>query len=703
MAIAHSTVTDNSLLPFNTAGGVNLFEGQNYVYRDTQSQWVELADIFANGIQLGDETYTGFNVKPGYGLQFGNGQGYDTTRIAALYSNIRDYYYRSASDLTGVYVDKNTDRDSVVITWYEMQTSGFTDASVTMQVELMDRGDGDAEVIFRFNDVTGLNYYPHHQYGPSFFVIDGEGSARTPLGYVPGLEMSQYDTIVGNTGVAGVWQFTLEDGQLNTSEFATTAVIEDGTSGDDSYTGSLLGDAIRGADGNDTLDGGYGNDTLNGGAGDDSLTGGFGWNFLFGGDGNDTLDNRGSSGGELYAGAGDNLVRGGGGMETITAGNGNDSIYAGEGSNTINASSGENRIITGSGHDRITTGIDADAIQSGWGNDTINTFAGNDTVEAGGGNDTVHSGDGDDLVVGGDDQDYITAGLGDDFVNGGAGDDKILGAAGNDTLLTGTGSDTVYGGEGNDSLDGGTAAESSYRYYDYSIYRYVYSTPGKELNGDAGDDTIMGSHYNDTISGGTGNDYIDGRRGNDSIGAGDGDDTIIGSEWDGTDEDWIYAGDGADSVFGGGGHDTIYGGAGNDTLVGGFGRDLILGGDGDDIIFGGEGYDNVTGGDGADKFVASGAKTDVSVITDYNPDEGDVLVLDVANVSVGNLRLLGDRLTDLSGNPAEFRSLSLIDVGDDGTLEQTIFTFANATELDRLVLHMADGGIVQDVIDLDLF
>jgi Ca2+-binding RTX toxin-like protein len=693
MTISQSTVTDSTLLPFGTADGVKLFEGDNWVDPYDYGQWFGLEDIFEDGLQIGDETYTGFRVSLGYGIQFGNGQGYDATRIAAVHANIADYVYYGGTDASGVYIDNNTDRDSVVITWSGVQSDWYDRTTFDFQIEIIDRGDNDAEVIFRFDDMSGYSY-TYSIYGHSYFVIDGEGSARTPLGYVSGITPAMYDDITGNTGVEGVWQFTLEDGQLNPDEFTISAVVEDGTTGDDSYTGYIAGDVLRGAEGNDTLDGGFGDDTLNGGVGDDSLTGGAGWNILFGGDGNDTLNNAGSNGGELYAGSGDNLIHGGSMTETIISGDGNDTITVSGGHNTIQAGGGENRIISSDwSNDRITTGDDADAIEAGGGNDTINTFGGDDTVQAESGDDTVHSGDGDDFVLGQDGDDYITGGLGSDTLNGGDDDDYVFGAQGDDTLLAGKGRDTLIGGEGNDSLDGGTAR----------TYSWTTRYDSKQLHAGAGDDTVMGGNFNDTISGGDGNDYIDGRRGNDSMGAGDGDDTIIGSDWDGTDEDWIYAGAGNDSVFGGGGHDTIYGGEGNDTLVGGFGLDLILGGDGDDIIFGGEGYDELFGGEGADKFVASGAKTDVSVVNDYDADEGDVLVLDTANVEKGNLRLLGDRLTDLDGNPAEFRTLTLIDVGDDSSLEQTIFTFANATELDRLVIHMTEDGAVTEVIDLGLF
>ena len=60
-----------------------------------------------------------------------------------------------------------------------------------------------------------------------------------------------------------------------------------------------------------------------------------------------------------------------------------------------------------------------------------------------------------------------------------------------------------------------------------------------------------------------------------------GNDTIIG--WNGADR--IFGGDGNDSLRGGGGNDTISGGAGNDTMFGGTGGDSLLGGTGNDTFW----------------------------------------------------------------------------------------------------------------------
>ena len=92
---------------------------------------------------------------------------------------------------------------------------------------------------------------------------------------------------------------------------------------------------------------------------------------------------------------------------------------------------------------------------------------------------------------------------------------------------------------------------------------------------------------------------MDGEAGNDQVVGGDGNDVVRG-------------GDGSDLLAGDTGADTIYGDAGRDELQGGAGNDSLDGGDGDDILFGfadadtlngGAGNDILQGDDGADTYV----------------------------------------------------------------------------------------------------
>jgi Ca2+-binding RTX toxin-like protein len=94
-----------------------------------------------------------------------------------------------------------------------------------------------------------------------------------------------------------------------------------------------------------------------------------------------------------------------------------------------------------------------------------------------------------------------------------------------------------------------------------------------EINGEAGNDLIIGGTLNDTLAGGAGRDNLYGR---------DGDDTLNGDD----------------------GNDGLVGGAGDDTLADTAGDDRMIGGDGDDHFEDRDGRGLAFGGAGADTAVA---------------------------------------------------------------------------------------------------
>jgi hypothetical protein len=104
------------------------------------------------------------------------------------------------------------------------------------------------------------------------------------------------------------------------------------------------------------------------------------------------------------------------------------------------------------------------------------------------------------------------------------------------------------------------------------------ASPGKTIDGFAGNDTITATQFDDVVTGGEGNDTITGLGGNDTLNGNDGNDTISGGE----------------------GNDTITGTLGNDTLSGEGGDDFVDGGEDDDVLSGGTGVNVLIGGNGID-------------------------------------------------------------------------------------------------------
>ena len=133
---------------------------------------------------------------------------------------------------------------------------------------------------------------------------------------------------------------------------------------------------------------------------------------------------------------------------------------------------------------------------------------------------------------------------------------------------------------------------------------------------------------------------MNGNAGDDSILGEDGNDILVGQ-------------DGSDLLEGGDGLDTMDGGTGDDTLEGGDGNDILRGRNGEDELAGGDGRDFLTGGQGADSFVFR-ALTDTVVganrdqILDF--EQGVDLIV-VAGLSPGVFEFKGTGAFGPNGNP----------------------------------------------------
>jgi Ca2+-binding RTX toxin-like protein len=137
-----------------------------------------------------------------------------------------------------------------------------------------------------------------------------------------------------------------------------------------------------------------------------------------------------------------------------------------------------------------------------------------------------------------------------------------------------------------------------------------------DVEGNAGNDTLIGGPSADGLDGGAGNDVLHGMGGNDYLFGGTGNDILRG----GSGEDTLdgYVGD--DTLYGDDGNDTLLGSHGNDRLYGGAGRDMLYGEGGNDYLDGGVGdgfADYLNGGPGADTFVYDRARSGIFV---YNRD-----------------------------------------------------------------------------------
>lgn len=240
-----------------------------------------------------------------------------------------------------------------------------------------------------------------------------------------------------------------------------------------------------------------------------------------------------------------------------------------------------------------------------------------------------------------------------DFVDGGDGDDMIYGSPGEDVIRGGQGRDDLYGEAGDDRFEL-TAGDTDFnRYSGADGYDRLVGRSGddifrlrtfsgeftvEEIDGLAGDNSILGSRYNDVL------DFRNtSLRNIDFIDGGDGDDVIYGSA-------------GLDVIRDGKGRDDLYGDGGDDRFE-------LTAGDTD--------FNRYSGGEGYDRLVGT-SRNDVFRLGTFT---GEFTVEEIDGVR-GRNRILGTPNNDV----LDFRNTNLIkiDVIDGGGGNDIIYGSAKA-------------------------
>lgn len=355
-------------------------------------------------------------------------------------------------------------------------------------------------------------------------------------------------------------------------------------------------------------------------------------------------------------------------------------------------------VVTGPGADIITANPDGDTIIAGSGDDTVHGGAGadqiygnagNDVLTSGGGADSIFGGQGNDIITGGSGASYLSGDAGDDTITGGTGADTILGLDGNDSLIGGSGHEQIFGNTGNDVIDL-THAGSSTAYGGQGNDDITASgnSNAMQINGDAGDDTLIGGAGADSLLGGDGNDHVTGGSGAAMVFGNAGDDVLVASA-------------GASTVYGGQGNDliTVQNTGVGEFLSGDLGDDTIIGGTGPDTLIGGGGQDVMTGGGGANVYIYS-AISDSTVtapdsITDFNPnlDHVNLSALNTAQMAAGEPALTYVSAFDghadevaLSYNASTNQTALLIDADGDGKADFEVLLHGQVTQGGWLIL-----------------
>jgi len=445
--------------------------------------------------------------------------------------------------------------------------------------------------------------------------LDGLGGNDTLTG------QGGIDTLFGGDGLdtlfGGGGNDTLDGGAGNdTLDGGADNDILFGGAGDDSFIGGAGNDTFFIGEAGDVVSGGAGNDRarVNNAAGVNlSLAGWTGVERVDGAGGNDTIDATGQTGNVvlLTGGAGnDDLTAAGFSQTTLQGGIGNDTLNGGAASDILFGGAGADTMFGGAGNDLFFVDDSGDSIDGGSGTDrvridnlaginlTVGGWTGVNRIDGNSGNDTINAtGNSTGLIMFGR--------VGNDSLTGGTGSDFLFGEAGSDTLTGGAGIDVLHGGSGADTMFGGADDDT-----------FFIDDAGDMADGGSGLDRaritngVVGIDIN--VSGWTSIERFNASVGNDTInGAGSSEDLVINGN---AGNDLVIGGSGSDLLFGNIGNDSLIGGGGQDFLFGDAGADTFSGGAGDDFFYIDEAGDIVTdGGAGVDRAVITKAGITVTL------------------------------------------------------------------------------------------
>jgi Ca2+-binding RTX toxin-like protein len=610
---------------------------------------VDMSAVFEEGLNFFGAEYdasqifvnTNGNITFGSGLSQYTPSGISAGTIPLIAAFWADVDTRAGEP---IYVDVDAEADVVTITWENVGFySQHAEPSNSFQMQLFDRGGGDFDIVFRYEDINWSNGDASN----SGDTLDGTGLGGVPAraGFSAGngadffelpqsgieSEITNLENITGNTGVEGLWVFEVREGAVvGDIAFGSTEFESDSLYGfvSDFPNPNHLGD--RPSRAGDMWINRSNDSQFVPGVGDSGgpIFGHTSWNTY--------LHEMGHALGLRHPNESP------GDPDT-------NSQYTVMSYVPHPAEDGEALIDQAFS---LTPMLwDIQALQELYGANT--TTRATDTVYFGDGNPAPDAVDGPELEY-----QYATNEANDLGM-------QVLGEDGvyRDVILT------IWDAGGHDLIDASdlsTGSRIDLRNGNFSsigeidnniaIAATVRDESGQVINyvedawGGSGRDRLIGNNGANLLDGNGGRDRLFGNGGRDRL------------EGDGG-NDRLFGGNGNDRLLGGTHHDRLNGGNGNDRLFGNNGRDQLNGGNGNDRLYGGRGDDTFVFSRGNDRAFGFG--------------EGDLLdlrsasgITDFADL-VANHASLGNRglvITDDAGNSMRLTDLTIDDIAADDFL-----------------------------------
>jgi Ca2+-binding RTX toxin-like protein len=193
---------------------------------------VDMSAVFEEGLNFFGAEYDASQifVNTNGNITFGSGLSqYTPSGISAGTTPLIAAFWADVDTRAGepIYVDVDADADVVTITWENVGFySHHAEPSNSFQMQLFDRGGGDFDIVFRYEDINWSNGDASN----SGDTLDGTGLGGVPAraGFSAGngadffelpqsgieSEITNLENITGNTGVEGLWVFEVREGAV---------------------------------------------------------------------------------------------------------------------------------------------------------------------------------------------------------------------------------------------------------------------------------------------------------------------------------------------------------------------------------------------------------------------------------------------------------------------------------------------------------